>query len=148
MFSACLFENENNYNSIFTCDITKLLFLPFFKYLPVWHITREIKPTNALFLTILLIEDTDGRVSWVQMPSFSRRSLISQANMVGVSALYRWMASTTWGVATFGFDPPITPGRMLPVSLYLQMARDFCAYLHYSILEFMPWHLGQTKNLS
>ena len=57
----------------------------------------------------LLIEETDGTLSCEQTASARSRSLISQANMVGFSLLYFAMASTTTGVATFGFDPPITP---------------------------------------
>ncbi|KAH9414178.1 hypothetical protein DERP_008373 [Dermatophagoides pteronyssinus] len=55
----------------------------------------------ALFRTIRLILDTDGILSASQIPSANKRSPI---------------ASTTFGVATFGFDPPITPGFILPVS--------------------------------
>lgn len=36
------------------------------------------------------------------------RSLISQAKMVGFSRLYCSILLTTTGVATLGFDPPIT----------------------------------------
>ena len=60
-------------------------------------------------LTNLLIELTLGTLSWLQMASARSRSLISQANMVGLSFLYLEMASTTCGVATFGLLPPITP---------------------------------------
>ena len=60
--------------------------------------------------------ETLGTFSWVQTPSVSSLSRISQANMVGFSFLYLEMVSTTIGVATFGFDPPITPALKLPVS--------------------------------
>ena len=36
------------------------------------------------------------------------RSRISQANMVGFSLLYCSILLTTTGVATFGFEPPMT----------------------------------------
>ena len=62
------------------------------------------------------MELTEGTLSWLQTPSASSRSLISQANMVGLSFLYLEMASTTCGVATFGLEPPITPALKLPVS--------------------------------
>lgn len=41
-----------------------------------------------------------------------RRSLISQANIVGFSRLYCSIFDTTAGVATFGFEPPISPGGL------------------------------------
>ena len=66
--------------------------------------------------TDLLIELTLGTLSCEQTPSARSRSLISQANMVGLSFLYLEMVSTTWGVATLGLDPPITPALKLPVS--------------------------------
>lgn len=52
----------------------------------------------------------------VDLPSEMRRSRISQAKMVGFSRLYCSILETTAGVATFGFDPPISPGgRRVPV---------------------------------
>ena len=60
--------------------------------------------------------DTLGTFSWLQTPSVSSLSLISQANIVGFSFLYLLIVSTTWGVATFGLLPPITPALKLPVS--------------------------------
>lgn len=41
----------------------------------------------ALFLTILLIEETDGRLSSSQIPSVCNWFLISHANMVGLAFL-------------------------------------------------------------
>lgn len=67
-------------------------------------------------VSYLLMELTLGTFSWEHTASDRRRSRISQANIVGFSCLYIVMASTTLGVATFGFDPPITPGLMDPVS--------------------------------
>lgn len=64
----------------------------------------------------LFIEDTLGTVSLSQIPSASSLSLISHANIVGFCLLYSAILSTTFGVATLGLDPPITPGLMLPVS--------------------------------
>ena len=63
-----------------------------------------------------LMELTEGTFSWSQTLSERRRSRISQANMVGFSRLYLQILSTTLGVATFGLDPPITPGLIEPVS--------------------------------
>jgi len=66
--------------------------------------------------TNLLMELTLGTFSEEQTCSARSRSRISQANIVGFSCLYLVMASTTLGVATFGFEPPITPGFIEPVS--------------------------------
>ena len=60
--------------------------------------------------------ETLGTFSWLQTPSVSSLSRISQANMVGFSFLYLEIVSTTIGVATLGLDPPITPALKLPVS--------------------------------
>lgn len=62
------------------------------------------------------MELTLGTVSLSHTPSASSRSLISQANMVGFCLLYSAILSTTFGVATLGLEPPMTPGLMLPVS--------------------------------
>lgn len=64
----------------------------------------------------LFMEETLGTVSLSQMPSASSLSRISQANIVGFCLLYSAILSTTFGVATLGLEPPITPGLMLPVS--------------------------------
>ena len=47
-------------------------------------------------------------------------SLISQLKMPGSPFLYSSILPSTSGVATRGFEPPITPGLMLPVSWYLK----------------------------
>ena len=65
------------------------------------------------------MEDTLGAVSLSQSPSLTSRSLISQLKMPGLSRLYSSILLSTSGVATRGLLPPITPGRMLPVSWYL-----------------------------
>ena len=64
----------------------------------------------------LLTDETDGRLSSAQ--TFSSRSLfrISQAKIDGLSRLSCKILFTTFGVATFGFDPPITPGIIDPVA--------------------------------
>lgn len=64
----------------------------------------------------LLMLDTEGTLSWLQIPSLNSLSRISHANIVGFSLLYAAIASTTGGVATFGFEPPMTPALKLPVS--------------------------------
>ena len=76
---------------------------------------KKINTTNR-FRKHLLMELTLGTFSAVQMPSCTSLSRISQANIVGLSSLYRMMESTTGAVATFGFEPPMTPGRVEPVS--------------------------------
>lgn len=51
------------------------------------------------------------------LPSVISLSRISHANIVGFSLLYCSIFETTAGVATFGLDPPISPGgRKLPSS--------------------------------
>ena len=61
------------------------------------------------------MEETEGAVELVQMPSEMSFSRISQAKMVGFSRLYDSILFTTWGVATLGLEPPIIPGgRMVP----------------------------------
>lgn len=67
-------------------------------------------------LISLDIELTDGAVFLSQMPSLISLSLISQENIPGLILLSSSMRFSTSGVATLGFDPPITPGRMEPVS--------------------------------
>lgn len=67
-------------------------------------------------ITHLFMELTEGMLSWSQIPSASSLSRISHANMVGFCFLYPAIASTTFGVATLGLLPPMTPGLMDPVS--------------------------------
>ncbi len=55
-------------------------------------------------------------------------SRISQEKMPGLSFLYSSIFASTSGVATLGFEPPMTPGLMEPVSWYLLR-----------ILETQPW---------
>lgn len=78
-------------------------------------LSRKVPPQDHTHL-YLLIELTLGTVSLSHTLSARSLSLISQANMVGFWRLYSAIFSTTLGVATFGFDPPITPGLILPVS--------------------------------
>ena len=54
------------------------------------------------------MEETEGAVPSVQTRSSMSRCLISQAKMVGFSRLYCSILFTTTGVATLGFEPPIT----------------------------------------
>ena len=73
------------------------------------QLKQKQKVKSESYITYLLMLDTLGTFSWLQTPSVSSLSLISQANMVGFSFLYLLMASTTGGVATLGLLPPITP---------------------------------------
>lgn len=84
-------------------------------------VSWNLKPLGVGVNTVsyLLIELTLGMFSCVQMLSANNRSRISHANIVGFSSLYLMIASTTEGVATLGLEPPITPGRVEPVSKYL-----------------------------
>lgn len=67
-------------------------------------------------LNSLEIAETLGAVLLSQMPSFTSLSRISQLKMEGFSRLYCSILLSTSGVATRGFDPPITPGLIDPVS--------------------------------
>lgn len=62
------------------------------------------------------MELTEGAVFLSQMPSFISLSLISQENIPGFCLFSSSILFSTSGVATLGFDPPITPGRIEPVS--------------------------------
>lgn len=73
----------------------------------------------TLEITYLLMELILGTLSCSHTRSRSSLSLISQANMVGLVCFRLRIICTTLGVATLGLEPPITPGLMLPVSLYL-----------------------------
>lgn len=68
----------------------------------------------------LLTELMLGTLSSSHTPSSTSLSRISQANMVGLLRFSCRILWTTVGVATLGLEPPIRPGRTLPVSLYLQ----------------------------
>lgn len=74
------------------------------------------------------MELTDGRLNLSQTPSASSLSRISHAKMPGSLCLYVRMCLTTVGVVTLGLLPPIAPGSIEPVSLYLA-----------SILLTQPW---------
>ena len=80
------------------------------------NIIRMLRNHPNGFTTYLLIELTLGTLSWEHTPSANSLSRISQANMVGLSFLYLDIVSTTWGVATFGLLPPMTPALKFPVS--------------------------------
>lgn len=73
----------------------------------------------ALVRTILLIELTEGTLFLSQILSWRSLSRISHAKILGFSCLYSSIFVTTFGVATLGLLPPITPGLMEPVSKYL-----------------------------
>ena len=62
-------------------------------------------------------------------------SRISQLKIPGFSFLYSSIFFSTSGVATRGLDPPITPGRMDPVSWYLLRILDTQPWLTRSCRE-------------
>ena len=64
----------------------------------------------------LEIADTLGTVFLSHMPSLMSLSRTSQENTPGFSLLYISTVFSISGVANLGLVPPITPGRMLPVS--------------------------------
>lgn len=65
---------------------------------------------------LTLGELTLGILSFVQIPSDSSLSRISQAKIDGHSLLNWAILPTTSGVATLGLLPPIALGLMEPVS--------------------------------
>lgn len=67
--------------------------------------------------------ETEGALSDVQTPSLINFSRISQANMFGFFCLYVVIDSITDEVATLGLEPPIRPGFIEPVELYLKLFR-------------------------
>ena len=78
-----------------------------------------LKTIFRLLRTIRLIDETLGNLSAGQMPSRWRFSRICQAKIWGLLALYSRIRRTTSGVATFGFEPPIKPGWVVPNKRYL-----------------------------
>lgn len=81
------------------------------KNLPDFLSSSPSRPRNNLE-----IAETDGAEERSQMPSLTRRSRISHENIPGFSRLYSSIRDSTSGVATRGLEPPITPGRIDPVS--------------------------------
>lgn len=77
------------------------------------HLPSDSPP---LPLKSLDIADMLGAVLLSQSPSFTSFSRISQLKMEGFSFLYCSIRCSTSGVATLGFEPPITPGLIEPVS--------------------------------
>ena len=122
----------------------------------------------------LLIDETDGTFSWTQMRSSINCCLISQANIVGLACLYSviWNRNengnllrnieglkfpkyfgflkmsvtlfTTSGVATFGFEPPITPGLISPVSSNLKDARKTLYVTRANLVRILLTHPWDT----
>lgn len=90
-----------------------------------------------LLRKILLIELTDGTLYLSQTPSAKSLSRISQAKIPGSPCLYSLIFFTTLGVVTRGLLPPMAPGKMEPVSLYL--AR---------ILLTQPWETRSCRLIS
>ena len=97
----------------------------------------------------LEMADTLGTVFLSHMPSLMSLSRTSQENTPGFSHLYPSTVFSISGVASLGFVPPITPGRMLPVSWYLkkpskmlvkiELASLAFFYYLFRIFETQPW---------
>ena len=86
--------------------------------------------SSACYLSILLMDETEGAVELVQTPSEMSFSRISQAKMVGFSRLYDSILFTTWGVATLGLEPPIIPGgRIVPAGPEGEELGKYCGPL-------------------
>lgn len=111
---------------------------------------EDIELGLSLFRRMRLMLDTLGTLNLSQIPSVTRRSLISQAKIPGSFALSSRMNRTTWwnqlrylrvswwevmrslsrlseltfGVVTRGLLPPMAPGRKEPVSLNLARIFD------------------------
>lgn len=87
-----------------------------FRIVPKFGGTRiqvpYVVPRKDLKIKVLTL----GILSEVQMPSLSRRSLISQAKIEGHSRLNCAILLTTSAVATRGLDPPMARGLIDPVS--------------------------------
>ena len=73
------------------------------------HLRHDYKIKNVNFLTNIFVWNIYKHTCI----NFSR---ISQLKIPGLSFLYSSIFFSTSGVATRGFDPPITPGRIEPVS--------------------------------
>lgn len=84
------------------------------------------KHWNTPGLPYLLIELMLGTLLGSHTCSSTSLSRISQANIVGLLCFSCRIFCTTVGVATLGLEPPISPGLMLPVSLYLAWLRVVC----------------------
>ena len=72
-----------------------------------------------LFRNIRLMELTDGTLYLSHTPSARSLSRISHAKIPGSLSLYILICLTTFGVVTRGLLPPMAPGKIEPVSLYL-----------------------------
>uniref|UniRef100_A0A182QV70 Uncharacterized protein n=1 Tax=Anopheles farauti TaxID=69004 RepID=A0A182QV70_9DIPT len=83
------------------------------------------------------IELTLGTLFLSHTPSDSSRSRISHAKMPGSFCFSSRMYVTTFGVVTRGFEPPIAPGRIEPVSWY--RARIF---------DTQPWLTRSWRDMS
>lgn len=114
-----LLMNTTIHFSIMFCVWDKIFFLVWFYYrwdvdiknLPDFLSSSPSRPRNNLE-----IAETDGAEERSQIPSLTRRSRISHENIPGFSRLYSSMRDSTSGVATRGLEPPMTPGRIDPVS--------------------------------
>lgn len=91
-----------------------------------------LKPRNVRQITIF-----GGTVVRLQMPSPRSRSLTSNENIPGLFSLYSAIWCSNSGVTTRGFDPPITPGRIEPVSWY-----------RFRIFDTQPWLTRRCREIT
>lgn len=100
---------------------------------------RVVLVTN----TVLLRKEMNINLLEFSIPNFKKCitlmscSRISQLKIPGLSFLYSSIFFSTSGVATRGLEPPITPGRMDPVSWY-----------RFSILETQPWLTRNCREMT
>ena len=105
-----------------------------------WNTWRVVLVTNTVLLrkemNINLLEFSIPNLNFkcITLMSCSR---ISQLKIPGLSFLYSSIFFSTSGVATRGLEPPITPGRMDPVSWY-----------RFSILETQPWLTRNCREMT
>lgn len=83
---------------------------------PPWWLCPGPPPFPPFPRRRRLMAETLGAVVRSQSPSLINRSRISHENIPGLSLRYcSILFSTSWETI-LGLDPPMTPGRMLPVS--------------------------------
>jgi hypothetical protein len=109
------------------------------KFRPIFQADTILLTKSNLIKAYRLILDTEGAFSCEQTPSWMSFSRISHANMFGLRVLYEAIDSITDMVATFGFEPPISPGLIEPVELNLKWAEKG--------MKLMMSSIKQIKNM-
>lgn len=114
-------------------------------YRKIWKEVRIIAPGIAnrkLNKSLnLVVEKNDQTVRNQQSSTlkitFKSISLICQEKMSGCALTISSMRSSTSLLATLGFEPPITPGLILPVSWYL-----------FNIFDTHPWETRSSLEIT